>query len=95
MRRRYRLALIRCCRSCRHQKADGKIRRRSLTLGKWEGALSAQNVIGHKFKVGQVVHFRSKPGSQASGPRGPCHTKQLARARRRVSVSNQKRLLRA
>jgi hypothetical protein len=47
-------------------------------IGKWEVALSAQNVIGHKFKVGQIVHFSPKPRSQSSGPHGTYQiTKQL------------------
>jgi hypothetical protein len=54
------------------------IRRLQLDVTNGEVALSAANVIGHKFKVGQVVYFRPKRGSQTSGPPGPYQiTKQL------------------
>ena len=28
----------------------------------------AENVIGHKFKIGQIVYFRPKSGSQSFAP---------------------------
>ena len=30
--------------------------------------MSAENVIGHKFKIGQIVYFRPKSGSQSFAP---------------------------
>jgi hypothetical protein len=42
-----------------------------LTIRKWEVALSAERVIGHKFKIGQIVHFRPKSRSQSFAPSQP------------------------
>ena len=30
--------------------------------------MSAENVIGHKFKIGQIVYFRPKSRSQSFAP---------------------------